>query len=88
MAHDYYVRTTSGSYRDDRHEFGSKWQGVAAEELTATHFNDPKLEIVTAEEHRHRKGKKGERPDDAESGEQVSGETVDGDILPPVSPES
>ena len=51
MAHDYYVRTTNGEYRDDRHEFGSKWKGVAAGELSATHFNDPKLEIVTAEEH-------------------------------------
>jgi len=51
MAHDYYVRTTSGTYRDDRHEFGPKWQGVAAGELSATHFGDSKLEIVTAEEH-------------------------------------
>ena len=51
MAHDYYVRTTSGTYRDDRHEFGPKWKGVAVGELSATHFNDPKLEIVTAEEH-------------------------------------
>ena len=49
MAHDYYVRTTSGEYRDDRHEFGPKWKGVAAGELSATHFNGPKLEIVAAE---------------------------------------
>jgi len=51
MAHDYYVRTTSGTYRDGRHEFGPKWKGVAAGELAAHHFNDPKLEIVTALEH-------------------------------------
>ena len=51
MAHDYYVRTTSGEYRDDRHEFGPKWKGVAAGELAAHHFDNPKLEIVTAEEH-------------------------------------
>ena len=57
MAHDYYVRTTSGTYRDDRHEFGPKWKGVAAGELSAAHFNDPKLEIVTAEEHAKAKGK-------------------------------
>jgi len=57
MAHDYYVRTTSGEYRDDRHEFGPKWKGVAAGELSATHFNDPKLEIVAAEEHTKAKNK-------------------------------
>jgi len=51
MAHDYYVRTTSGTYQDGRREFGPKWTGVAAGELSATHFNDPKLEIVTAKEH-------------------------------------
>jgi len=51
MAHDYYVRTVSGSYRDDRHEFGPKWKGVPAGELRSSHFNEPQLEIVTAEEH-------------------------------------
>ena len=51
MAHDYYVRTTSGEYRDDRHEFGPKWKGVPAGELRSNHFSDPQLEIVTAEEH-------------------------------------
>jgi len=48
---DYYVRTTSGTYQDGRHEFGPKWTGVAAGELAAHHFANPKLEIVTAEEH-------------------------------------
>ena len=48
---DYYVRTTSGTYQDGRHEFGPKWKGVAAGELAAHHFNDPQLEIVTAQEH-------------------------------------
>jgi len=51
MAHDYYVRTTSGTYQDDRHEFGSEWKGVAAGDLAAHHFANPKLEIVTAKDH-------------------------------------
>jgi len=57
MAHDYYVRTTNGTYRDDRHEFGPKWKGVAAGELRSNHFNDPQLEIVAAEEHAKAKNK-------------------------------
>jgi hypothetical protein len=48
---DYYVRTVGGSYQDSRHEFTTEWQGVTAGTLNSSHFADPKLEIVTAEEY-------------------------------------
>ena len=54
---DYYVRTVSGEFRDDRHHFTAKWTGVSAGELSSAHFDNPKLEIVTAEEHAKAKNK-------------------------------
>ena len=55
---DYYVRTVSGEFRDDRHHFTTKWTGVITGELSSVHFDNPKLEIVTAEQ--HRKGRRAE----------------------------
>lgn len=56
---DYYVRTKQGEYRDSRHAFSGKWTKVPAGELRAAHFDNPKLEIVTAEDHERRRTKIG-----------------------------
>lgn len=44
---DLYVRTKQGVYRDDRHEFSSRWAKVPEELLGSVHFDNPNLEIRT-----------------------------------------
>lgn len=63
---DYYVRTKSGTFRDDRHEFTTKWKGAAAGDLKRRHFDNPNLEIVTAEEHT-RQSRKAAKEDGGDS---------------------
>jgi len=48
---DFYVRTKQGEFRDDRHQFTTKWKGVAAGEISSVHIENPNLEVLTAEEY-------------------------------------
>ena len=60
---DFYVRTKQGEFRDDRHQFTTKWKDVTAGEISSVHIENPNLEVLTAEEYARMKRKEGPAPE-------------------------